>query len=116
MVRYIVCFAPYKSGDRTRVGEMPLGVGVVGFRASTQPTRRAIALPLGDGDFSMRLRLIKTYVTKRYRQALRINRGVSQSRQKRGESNLWQRRFWEHLIRDEQDFALHCDYIPIRFS
>jgi len=30
-------------------------------------------------------------------------------RKKRGESNLWQRRFWEHLIRDEQDFATHFD-------
>lgn len=33
------------------------------------------------------------------------------SRQKQQESNLWQRRFWEHRIRDEVDFARHCDYI-----
>ncbi len=59
----------------------------------------------------MRLRLIKTYVTKHYGQAFGINREISQSRQKRGERNLWQRRFWEHLIRDERDYALHCDYI-----
>ena len=74
-------------------------------------------LPPNDGDFSMRLRLIKTYVTKDYGQELAINREISLSRQKRKESNLWQRRFWEHLIRDEQDFALHCDYIhynPVR--
>lgn len=70
-----------------------------------------LTLPSGDGDFSMRLRLIKTYVTKHYGQTLRINRGVSGSRQKRGEGNLWQRRFWEHLIRDERDFVLHCNYI-----
>ncbi|MGB3511772.1 MAG: transposase [Microcoleaceae cyanobacterium] len=68
-------------------------------------------LPPNDGDFSMRLRLIKTYVTKHYGQELAIDREVSLSRQKRKESNLWQRRFWEHLIRDERDFALHCDYI-----
>jgi len=36
---------------------------------------------------------------------------ISQSRQKRQERNLWQRRFGEHLIRDEVDFAKHCDYI-----
>ncbi|NES77302.1 MULTISPECIES: transposase [unclassified Okeania] len=74
-------------------------------------------LPANDGDFSMRLRLIKTYVTKHYKQELAINREISLSRQKRKESNLWQRRFWEHLIRDEQDFVNHCDYIhynPVR--
>ncbi len=74
-------------------------------------------LPPNDRYFSMRLRLIKTYVTKHYGQELGINREVSLSRQKRKESNLWQRRFWEHLIRDEGDFALHCDYIhynPVR--
>ena len=74
-------------------------------------------LPADDSDLSVRLRLIKTYVTKHYGQALGINRDISLSRQKRGESNLWQRRFWEHLIRNERDFALHCDYIhdnPVR--
>ena len=29
----------------------------------------------------------------------------------RGEYDLWQRRFWEHVIRDESDFARHADYI-----
>ncbi|MEM9213249.1 MAG: transposase [Cyanobacteria bacterium P01_F01_bin.150] len=70
-------------------------------------------LPPGDSDFSVRLRLIKSYVTKHYAQELGIKHPLSESRQRRGESNLWQRRFWEHLIRDERDFALHCDYIHI---
>jgi putative transposase len=76
-----------------------------------------LTLPLNDKDFSVRLRLIKTYVTKHYGQVLRIDREVSSSREKRAESNLWQRRFWEHLIRDDRDFATHCDYIhnnPVR--
>jgi len=30
---------------------------------------------------------------------------------RRGERNLWQRRFWEHTIRDEHDYAAHCDYL-----
>ncbi len=59
----------------------------------------------------MRLRLIKTHVTKHYGEALGINAKISLSRQKRQERNLWQRRFWEHYIRDEQDYAQHCDYI-----
>jgi putative transposase len=74
-------------------------------------------LPLKDNDFPVRLRLIKTYVTKHYGKELEIDRAVSMSRQKREESNLWQRRFWEHLIRDERDFEMHCDYIhnnPVR--
>ena len=68
-------------------------------------------LPEEDKDFLVRLRLIKTYVTKHYGKQLGINAEVSLSRQKRQEKNLWQRRFWKHLIRYERDYALHCDYI-----
>jgi len=74
-------------------------------------------LPPHDSDLSVRLRLIKTYVTKECSHQLGIDRKISVSRQKRSESNLWQRRFWEHLIRDESDFSQHCDYIhynPVR--
>jgi len=39
------------------------------------------------------------------------NRSVS--RQKRGERGIWQRRFWEHLIRDDGDYRIHMDYIHI---
>jgi len=35
----------------------------------------------------------------------------STSRAKRGERGIWQRRFWEHCIRDEEDYARHVDYI-----
>lgn len=70
-----------------------------------------LTLPDDDKDFSVRLRLIKTYVTQHYGKQLGIDRGISSSRQKRKESNLWQRRFWEHLIKNERDYALHCDYI-----
>ncbi|MDB9496952.1 transposase [Spirulina major CS-329] len=68
-------------------------------------------LPPDDHDFSVRLRLIKTHVTKHYRNRIDIKRNISRSRRQRQEKNLWQRRFWEHLIRDEHDFARHCDYI-----
>jgi putative transposase len=63
------------------------------------------------------MRLIKRYVTKYYGAKLEIDLGISESRIARKESNLWKRRFWEHLIRDEADFANHCDYIhhnPVR--
>ena len=74
-------------------------------------------LPQDDSDLSTRLRLIKTYVTRHYATQLGLDIPVSKSRKKRKERNLWQRRFWEHLIRDETDFAQHCDYIhynPVR--
>ena len=36
---------------------------------------------------------------------------LSDSRIKRRERGIWQRRFWEHMIRDENDFNRHLDYI-----
>jgi putative transposase len=36
---------------------------------------------------------------------------LTASRKKRHEGTLWQRRFWEHQIRDETDFVRHVDYI-----
>ena len=35
----------------------------------------------------------------------------SASRAKKGERGIWQRRYWEHTLRDEEDFARHADYI-----
>jgi len=64
----------------------------------------------GDGtDFSTRWRLIKMGFSK----ALPRLERISPSRQQRGERGIWQRRFWEHLIRDEADFLAHMDYIHI---
>ncbi len=68
-------------------------------------------LPEGDSDFSTRWRLIKKYVTRNAKDCLEISTEISLSRQKRQERNLWQRRFWEHLIRDDEDYEKHCDYI-----
>ena len=58
-------------------------------------------LPEGDADFSLRWRLIKHYLA----------RGVNCPTNQRGEKQVWQRRFWEHLIRDEADWRHHVDYI-----
>jgi len=64
-------------------------------------------LPEGDADFSTRWGLIKANFSRQIDNGERI----SQSRQKRGERGLWQRRFWEHKIRDEVDYQQHVDYI-----
>ena len=64
-----------------------------------------------DGDFSVRWRMIKTRFTKSWLARGGRDVPVSASRTKRGERGVWQRRFWEHLIADQQDFARHMDYI-----
>lgn len=72
-------------------------------------------LPQDDADFSMRWRLIKTNFSRCYPDHLKPLRSLS--RLHKGEQAVWQRRFWEHQIRDETDFAQHVDYIhynPVR--
>lgn len=66
-----------------------------------------IELPPGDTDFALRWRLIKAGFSK----ALPKDERRSAVRQARGERGLWQRRYWEHLIRDERDYAAHMDYV-----
>lgn len=64
-------------------------------------------LPTGDNDFPVRWMLIKAGFSRGL-----AHRGVlSGSRSGKGERRIWQRRYWEHLIRDENDFARHVDYI-----
>ncbi len=67
-------------------------------------------LPAGDADFGKRWSMIKRYVTKQCGH-LKRNDWVNESKQQRGESTLWQRRFWEHQIRNEHDFENHMNYI-----
>ena len=62
-------------------------------------------LPTGDGDFSTRWRLIKS----RFSRGLPIGR-LRASHVERQERGIWQRRFWEHHIRDEGDMAAHIGY------
>ena len=67
-------------------------------------------LPENDADFGARWGKIKKHVSaqcgERLHQAWRLN----ESKTARHESSLWQRRFWEHQIRDEADFARCMDY------
>jgi putative transposase len=64
-------------------------------------------LPAGDADFLTRWHDIKT------RFAAQIPKGekLSTRRLKKGMRGIWQRRFWEHVIRDERDYERHMDYI-----
>jgi len=66
-----------------------------------------LALPEGDDDFSLRLRQIKANFSRKLPKIERI----SASRKKKQERGIWQRRFWEHSIRDDADLKRHMDYI-----
>jgi putative transposase len=66
-------------------------------------------LPPDDSDFSMRWRLIKS----RFAKSLPNQERRSAVRKARRERGIWQRRFWEHLIRDEGDYARHVEYCYI---
>lgn len=63
-------------------------------------------LPPGDADFSTRWRLIKS----RFSRAIGISRPRGVSQRNKQERGVWQRRFWEHRIRDETDFRRHVMY------
>ncbi|MEX2671405.1 MAG: transposase [Phycisphaeraceae bacterium] len=64
-------------------------------------------LPAGDTDYSTRWRLIKSHFSR----GLPSIERRSASRRRQHERGIWQRRFYEHTLRDENDFAQHVDYI-----
>jgi putative transposase len=66
-------------------------------------------LPENDADFSTRWRLIKSYFSRKC--LVYYSDEMTLSRQKKGEKSIWQRRFWEHQIRDDKDFINHVEYI-----
>lgn len=77
------------------------------------------SLPAGDSDYSRRVGQMKVRSTH----ALRLpghqeaRSAVGPSRRKHREGDVWHRRFWEHAIRDEDDFERHAHYIhynPVR--
>jgi putative transposase len=63
-------------------------------------------LPHNDSNYAGRWRLIKSY----FSQAL-IKQNITLLKNSRGEYNLWQKRYWEHTIKDEKDLETHIDYI-----
>jgi putative transposase len=68
-------------------------------------------LPPDDADFGKRWGLIKSQVSKARGERLHDPGQMTPSKIKHRESTLWQRRFWEHQIRDEADFAHHMNYV-----
>ena len=68
-------------------------------------------LPDGDADFSTRWAMIKRKVSLACASAYKQENLLTASKQKHRESTIWQRRFWEHQIRDDDDFSRHMDYL-----
>jgi putative transposase len=65
----------------------------------------------GDNDYSTRWAEIKRDVSSACRDRLHDPRLLTRAGRQRNESTIWQRRFWEHQIRDEFDLEKHVDYI-----
>ena len=59
-----------------------------------------MGLPENDLDYAKRIRLIKHYVSV----------GIETTVNERGEKRVWQKRYWEHLLRDDADWRRHVDY------
>src|SRR5437667_744751 len=64
------------------------------------------ALPEGDADFSSRWSLIKSGFSRGLASLPR-----SASKMRKREKGIWQRRYWEHAIRDDADLERHVDYV-----
>lgn len=68
-------------------------------------------LPLGDDDFSTRWRFIKSYFTRSFTVENNSKNDRSASRARSREQSIWQRRFWERLIRDDDELRKCMDYV-----
>jgi putative transposase len=69
-------------------------------------------LPPGDDDYAVRWKLLKGHFTRAM-----VARGKAKTGRRSRERGVWQRRFWEHAIRDERDLENHMIYIrgnPVR--
>ena len=64
-------------------------------------------LPNQDIEYPVRIRLLKSYFSYQ----VQSNEEKNKSRLKKQERSIWQRRYWEHAIRDEKDYENHLNYI-----
>jgi len=76
-----------------------------------------LTLPDEDQDFSTRIRLVKSEFSRKCTTNVGWVKNElcsfepNKSRLLKQEKHIWQRRFWEHLIRNEKDFESHMNYI-----
>lgn len=68
-------------------------------------------LPSNDSNYSKRVGRLKVGFTQSLRGKHALPQNVSLSRRRHREGDVWQRRFWEHTIKDETDLANHFNYL-----
>ena len=68
-------------------------------------------LPKEDGNFSKRWGLIKAGFSRKAKPLLHRKAWMTDSKDRHRENTIWQRRFWEHQVRDDEDLHRHLDYI-----
>jgi putative transposase len=68
-------------------------------------------LPQGDAGYPMRWKRIKEEFTSAYLSHGGAEVAPNLSRQRQGERGVWQRRYWEHTVRDEEDLKRCVDYV-----
>ncbi len=66
-------------------------------------------MPNDDDNYPARIRLLKSHFSRQLPQSVKQTSSIS--RLNRKETGVWQRRYWEHTIRNELDFNNHMDYI-----
>ncbi|SUD91970.1 REP-associated tyrosine transposase [Psychrobacter phenylpyruvicus] len=66
-----------------------------------------LTLPESSNNYSIIIASLKSQFSRR----MNKEESISQSRQKKRERGIWQRRFWEHRIRDDLDYQRHIEYI-----
>lgn len=69
-----------------------------------------ILKPVNIDEFSKIIGSIKKHFSYRINEIF-VDKNISESRMNRKEKGVWQRRFYEHIIRDENDLNNHLDYI-----
>lgn len=68
-------------------------------------------LPENDNNYSKRWGLIKARFSKKAKDLFHHEEWMTDSKRKYREATIWQRRFWEHTIRNERDLQTHLDYL-----
>jgi putative transposase len=68
-------------------------------------------LPQGDAKYPRRWAWIKREFTSAWLRSGGSEAAVSAAKRRNRRRGVWQRRYWEHVIRDERDLEAHCDYI-----
>lgn len=101
-----------RASFRETTGERPFKIDAI--VAMPDHLHLLCTLPPDDSDYSNRVRTIKGRFTSKLRSS-----GMALDGSGHGAFSPWQRRFWEHTIRDGDDYARHVDYVhynPVRHS